>query len=65
MMLPGRLKEELRDQVHRVEAIWRQDREENIPGVQLPDAIERKWPNAGKELAWQLSKSRRPVPFPN
>jgi integrase len=53
VMLPGRLKEELRDQVNRVEAIWRQDREENIPGVQLPDAIERKWPNAGKELAWQ------------
>ena len=53
VMLPGRLKDELRDQVHRVEAIWRQDRAENIPGVQLPDAIERKWPNAGKELAWQ------------
>ena len=53
LMLPAKVREELRDHMHRVEAMWRCDREENVPGVQLPGAIERKWPNAGKDLAWQ------------
>lgn len=29
------------------------DRARNLPGVAMPDALERKWPKAGEKLAWQ------------
>ncbi|MEJ2310652.1 MAG: hypothetical protein P8Y83_02045 [Gammaproteobacteria bacterium] len=28
------------------------DRDADIPGAQLPNALDRKYPNAGKTLAW-------------
>jgi integrase len=33
-------------------AIHEKDRKNNIPGVQTPNALERKYPNAGKEWGW-------------
>jgi hypothetical protein len=34
------------------EALYRADRAANLAGVWLPDAVDRKYPNAGRELGW-------------
>jgi len=39
-------------EVHTAEAIHQKDRQAGLPGVWLPDALERKYPHAGRELAW-------------
>jgi len=51
-MLPEQLQSPLRQQLERVKLLWQADRDRNIPGVALPGALERKYPNAGKEWAW-------------
>ncbi len=51
--LPKTCKEELRQQLEFVKQLHLKDQRENINGVQLPYALERKEPNAGKSLAWQ------------
>ena len=45
-------REELRDQLRKAEALHRADRLAGLAGVWLPDAVERKSPNAGRELGW-------------
>ena len=45
-------REELRAQLRSSEALYRADRESGLAGVWMPDALERKYPNAGRELAW-------------
>ena len=45
-------REELRAQLHRSEAIYQADRKSRLAGVWLPDALDRKYPNAGRELGW-------------
>jgi integrase len=35
-----------------VRSLWRQDREASVPGVELPLALERKYPAAGREWGW-------------
>ncbi len=45
-------REELRDQLRKAEALHRADRLVGLAGVCLPDAVERKSPNAGRELGW-------------
>ena len=45
-------REELRAQLRRSEALHRADRESDLAGVWLPDALDRKYPNAGRELGW-------------
>ncbi len=45
-------REELRAQLRRSEALHRADRASGLAGVWLPDAVERKYPNAGRELGW-------------
>jgi integron integrase len=52
-LLPESLIEPLKDQIMSVRPLFRLDRENATPGVALPHAIERKYPNAGKEWAWQ------------
>jgi integron integrase len=52
-MLPGSLVEPLRRHLQRVDALFRQDRKEGVSGVYLPYALERKYPTAGIEWAWQ------------
>ncbi len=37
----------------RLHLLWEQDQREGRDGVWLPDALERKYPNAGKEWPWQ------------
>ena len=52
-LLPKRLNQNLKDHISRVRLLYQTDRENNIPGVALPQALERKYPNAGKEWIWQ------------
>jgi integrase len=45
-------RDELRAQLRKSEALQRADREAGLAGVWRPDAVERKYPNAGRELGW-------------
>ena len=51
-VLPESIKKDLREQLNKVRKVYNRDRQNNVPGVQLPYAFERKSPNAGKEWAW-------------
>lgn len=51
-MVPVSLVSALAGQLDAVRGIWRQDRAAGLPGVQLPDALERKKPGEGQTLAW-------------
>lgn len=51
-MLPEAVREELADHLTGIKVIYEKDRKENLNGVQLPGALERKYPNAGKEWRW-------------
>lgn len=53
VMLPEALRGALVEHFARLKVLWEQDRAINADGVWLPDALERKYPNAGKELGWQ------------
>ncbi len=52
-MLPQALKGSLNDQLKRVKTIHETDLKNNVNGVELPHALARKYPKAGKEWAWQ------------
>ncbi|MGH9328920.1 MAG: integron integrase [Vicinamibacterales bacterium] len=45
-------REELRAHLRRAEALHRADRDSGLAGVWMPEALERKYPNAGRELGW-------------
>jgi integron integrase len=45
-------RDELRAQLQKAEALHRADRLAGLAGVWLPGAVERKSPNAGRELGW-------------
>lgn len=51
-VLPEILKHTISEQISLANEIHTQDREKNLNGVFLPAALERKYPNAGKEWAW-------------
>lgn len=50
--LPGRAVPEMRAQLERARGLFDIDRVSGLAGVQLPDALERKYPSAGKEWGW-------------
>lgn len=52
VMLPERLRDPLQAHLERVRILWESDRAAGLPGVQLPGALERKYPKAGEEWAW-------------
>jgi integron integrase len=52
-MLPQRIKPELEKHLARVREIHGRDVASGNGGVYLPDALERKFPNANREWAWQ------------
>jgi integron integrase len=52
VMLPEALREPLRTHLERVRLLWEADRARRLCGVWLPDALERKYPEAGKEWVW-------------
>ncbi len=51
-IFPESLKKELRDHSDRIHCLFKEDRKNDRPGVYLPNALERKFPNAGKEWLW-------------
>lgn len=53
-MLPDTLIESLARQRERVRAILERDTADGVAPVWLPHALERKYPSAGRELAWQF-----------
>jgi integron integrase len=52
-MLPESLREPLRQHVERLRSLYEQDRQDNLPGVELQHAYAVKSPNAGISWAWQ------------
>ena len=52
-LLPEKLIDDLNTHIRQVWSQFNQDRENRVPGVYLPYALQRKYPNAGKEWAWQ------------
>ncbi|MCV2360400.1 integron integrase [Paucibacter sp. TC2R-5] len=52
VMLPDSLVPSLRNQLAIAHAVWRQDQEEGRGGVELPDALDRKYPRAGSSWSW-------------
>ncbi len=64
-VLPSSLIGPLRDQIGRGKVIHRQDSRNGLGPVFLPHALQRKYPNAGRELGWQfLFPSRKPARDP-
>jgi len=51
-ILPESLKDDLIKHTECVRILYEQDQENNLDGVMLPDALERKYPTAGKEWEW-------------
>ena len=51
-MLPERLKDDLIGHLASVRELYDRDRKEKLNGVALPGALERKYPQAGKEWGW-------------
>ena len=52
VMLPETLRQPLQAHLQRVRLLWESDRAQGLPGVALPDALERKYPAAGTEWVW-------------
>jgi integron integrase len=52
-MLPTRLVTPLRQQLETARKLYTVDLRENLAEVHMPDALARKYPNAGKSWAWQ------------
>lgn len=51
-MLPRTLDGPLREQLAKARALFEYDRENGLPGVYLPHALERKYPQAGATWPW-------------
>jgi integron integrase len=51
-VLPESIKGTLKNHIESVREIYKKDRINDLPGVRLPNALERKFPSAGKEWAW-------------
>jgi integron integrase len=51
-VLPESLKDDLIQHMGAARSLFDQDRQNNISGVWLPGALEKKYPNAGKEWKW-------------
>jgi integron integrase len=52
-VFPDSLKLQLKEHIRKLRTLYAADREQDVPGVELPYALERKYPNAGKEWSWQ------------
>lgn len=52
-VLPAILKEKLKEHLKRVGKLHNKDLEKGLGSVYLPYALDKKYPNAGKEIGWQ------------
>ncbi len=53
MSLSETVKDKLKIHIDSIQQLFEVDRANNVPGVELPKALDRKYPNAGKEWIWQ------------
>lgn len=51
-MIPPKLEPALRAHRERLRELHKRDRTAGLPGVELPEALERKWPKAGEKFIW-------------
>ena len=51
-IIPETLVPKLRKQLEKVKFLFERDRAAGLPGVHLPNSLEKKYPNAGKEWKW-------------
>jgi len=51
-MISTKLEPALREHRERVRELYAKDRATLLPGVELPEALERKWPKAGEKFIW-------------
>ena len=51
-MIPRSLAGRLAEHRERLRGLHAKDREAGLPGVALPEALERKWPKAGEKFEW-------------
>ena len=51
-MVPRSLAGQLKAHRERLRGLHAADREAGLPGVELPEALERKWPKAGEKFEW-------------
>jgi integron integrase len=51
-VLPGVLKRELKEYLEELRIRWETDRRRDLPGVHLPEALDRKYPSLPKEWSW-------------
>ncbi len=52
-VLPEKLLPALRTQVNRLRELWQADQAAGVPGVWLPEGLDRKYPKAGVSWEWQ------------
>jgi integron integrase len=52
VMLPDRLIEPLHQQIRHARLQWEDDRDQHVPGVWMPGALEAKYPRAGQAWGW-------------
>lgn len=52
--LPQKVKEPLKEHLRKVQNLHKKDLKDGFGHVYLPDALERKYPNAAKEWIWQF-----------
>jgi integron integrase len=52
VMLPAALAPALQQQVERARLLWQADQRDGRGGVQMPDALDRKYPRAGQSWGW-------------
>ena len=52
VMLPESLRAALQTQLTRCKSIWQSDTERQMSGVEMPFALDKKYPRAGHSLAW-------------
>lgn len=50
--LPRRLEKPLRDQIEIARRLWEIDVQRGMPGVSMPNALDRKYPNEGTQFGW-------------
>ncbi len=51
--LPERVGPTLKEHLQRLRTLWEADRREAVAGVFMPEALGRKYPNAGQDFEWQ------------
>ena len=64
-MLPAAVQEPLRRHLEQVKAQYRRDIENGRGGASLPNALERKYPNAAKAWGWQFVFPATKLDYPS